>query len=185
MILISTNKSILPTIKSTFTQKVNALLELRNGWHFGEGVPVNFHAYQRLLEIIEVVKPFNFKKDIFPLIDGGVNLSLMINNQNEDLHAIEIIINPDLTIDLRHEIGIGAAYEVASAKEDITFEYLLQYIELIYYKCLSEYFPIPTITTSTNKDIKALPLETVPMMEEFQSLIWTASTPTETLSVAI
>lgn len=165
-------------------RKLYSFLQLKQGWHFGEGELIKIQALYKANEFIEIARNFpEYKIEIFPLIDGGINLSFMLD-VNDELHAIELIINPDLSLDLKHEIGFGENYKTIDEKENAMFEDVYMYLQLTYIQCLSESFPT-IITTALKDDIKVLPFATVLTMEASPLLTSTAYLPTITQSVAI
>lgn len=65
--------------------KINEFLELPNAWHYNEGYPPTKSVGDLTLSTCEIF--FDYKPEIFPLIFGGIQIELVIN---EISYEIEI-----------------------------------------------------------------------------------------------
>ncbi len=101
----------------------NQIVDLRKlsvGWHYGKGVPPSEEVIKQSLVIYNKIKlGFGrlFSLSVTPTMGGDVVLTVGLNNQ-----FIDIFINNDKTVDMKHESGFGADYTVIENKNDVSFE---------------------------------------------------------------
>jgi hypothetical protein len=93
-------------------EKIQSFRNLKLGWRYGEGGPVNEKVTKAAIELyckllVNLNFSQSFKVNAMPNADGGITLSYGHND-----NFIELVINPNLKIDLTLEKGIGADYDI-------------------------------------------------------------------------
>jgi hypothetical protein len=109
---------------SYIEDKIKSFGSLEEGWHFGEGTPASQEVINKTIEIYNLA--LHLACEVFPAIDGGINISF----QKED-KFIDFIINSNITIDYIYEIGIGFKYDEIEAIEDISMETVVEKIKMV------------------------------------------------------
>lgn len=88
----------LPKYRHTTQDKIKSFLNLRKGWHFGEGVPPSLEVVDCALKIVNQADFDDIKTNAFPGICG----ELLVTLYQGDV-CYEFIINTDLSIDFVEE----------------------------------------------------------------------------------
>lgn len=131
-IISYTNFDIENIFVGNINDKIASFRELNNGWDYGLGVPTTKETVNIAQSIAQIGKAKNFGIDAFPATDGGIVLNLYIE---EDF--IYVTINPNASLDLRHEKGIGEDYDIIEDIENISLEEIIEHLNAIYIKCFS------------------------------------------------
>jgi hypothetical protein len=156
--------------------KILSFGDLKKGWHFGEGDFIDQSVILKAIEIYSYGKENGFEAEAFPMIGGGINLSIYKNE-----HALDVVINTDLTIDLKHEEGIGANYETLIEKDNADYSDIYSFFTEIREACLSsESYQLNTTITEQGNGSKVLLLQT-PRTEEYPLLMQTVLSKTPDL----
>lgn len=148
-------------------KKIREFGKLELGWRYGEGVPAlenvmsaAINLYSELSFSADYFR--NIKTNAFPNADGGITLSFGFNDD-----FIELVINPDLKMDLTHEKGFGSNYDIVEELYDleinnsIVLTYLYRICNLLEQSILST-------TTKTKEDLIATYSKII--KEEYPSL---------------
>lgn len=148
-------------------KKLNEFRYLPEGWHYGQGVPIDTSVYDRAISLQKFISFIGFTAtDSFPGVDGDVMLTVYRGD-----HYIEISIEKNLSITLIHEKNDKEII----CKPDLDIDkakYLLLEIARSIWN-ISALFT-PSTTTGRKGDSPALPLK-IQAAEGFQSLIGAVS----------
>ena len=132
--------------------KLKEIACLKNGWHYGEGVPPSKKSLKKANILIEQITMSMFDVDVFPGIDGEI----MVTAYHKE-HYWEFTIESDQTV----------TYVYQRQKIDMSYEEGLSFndaIEILDAFCdniwnISESYT-PSITTKKDKNLKVSPLKT-------------------------
>lgn len=94
--------------------KIESFLTLPIGWDYGQGVPSTKNVTRKAKQIFSLAKLKGFSSEALPKTDGGI---IMVLAKGE--FFLDVVIKPDLTLDVRIEKGIGEEYEVLFEDEDV------------------------------------------------------------------
>ena len=138
--------SLSPSFKSfPETKATNSILkeiaELRYtpaGWDYGMGVAIEETVVQKALQVYESTCWMGFNVKVFPRSDGGITLSYSKVDS-----FLDVIINPDTTLNLVQEKGIGEDYKIICEKENANLDCVRTLLNLI----LSEECPSSELYT--------------------------------------
>ena len=140
------------------SRRILSFLELRDGWHYGEGRGATRLAVDLAIRIRDLLAPFNLDGiEVFPDVSGGILVSGYYYNG-----VFEIFCDADGELEVEHRIEQDTIFE----STDMQFEDLTEYLrrELWESMRLSDFF-IPNITAIRSDDLKVwyssahLPLE--------------------------
>lgn len=154
----SDNKSAFYNYSTNFyTEYDKTEIKIRNfslllmGWNYGEGDLIGFAVISKAIELYRFGKANGFNGDAFPMINGGINLSLYINE-----YALDITINTELKISIEVQKGLGQNYEVIDERENADYSDIYLLLNEIRTACsLSESCLLQGIITPVSKDSKA------------------------------
>lgn len=102
-------------------EKINHFLELKSGWHFGEGITPTETIAGKAKEFNLLGRRFGLRTDAFPGIDGSIAVTFYAGE-----HCLEVTINPDGSIDLSHEKGMGFEFDTVLYLENTGAGRILQ-----------------------------------------------------------
>ncbi len=138
--------------KDIVKMEIDSLSKLPYGWDFGSGETIGLLVVDKALEVYEQTNLMGFKIQSFPRSDGGITLSYALKD-----NFLDVIINPNLTLDLVQEKGIGANYEIVSEEDNVSITDLKKVLHLILSsECPSFELYQSGNTTKTKKDSKAI-----------------------------
>jgi hypothetical protein len=127
--------------------RIQSFKTLSHGWDYGDGDPINTRVINRAISIyIRVISAATgeLMTSASPTSNGGIILTFSYQDQ-----FIDVILKRNLTIDLRHEVGVGEDYEVEYEQSNAKF---IDLINLLSNLCSwSEPYTYKSIT-STNDD---------------------------------
>jgi hypothetical protein len=103
------------SVATTKTErKIESFRSLQHGWHFGEGGPLQDHRATMGKELLSTLTLLGLTKtDAFPGPNGELMLTAYIGDQ-----CLEILIQPDDTITINHEVGsvsVSSVYGLTAA----------------------------------------------------------------------
>lgn len=104
--------------------------ELFYGWDYGEGFAPSGPVINKAIWIYNSMKYLGLNVDVSPKTNGGLTLIFYIDD-----HFADIIINADLTIDVRTEVGIGADYEIGIEEHNIQTQRIQEVLIEILKRC--------------------------------------------------
>ena len=98
--------------KDGIIEKIEKYKRLPEGWDFGQGVGTLKSTAQKAIGLYNTIKQnlyhiAGIKWDVTPMSDGGLILLLCLG---EDV--LNLSINPNSTIDLTWEEGLGSKYVI-------------------------------------------------------------------------
>jgi hypothetical protein len=99
------------------------------GWDYGQGVPAAHNVILAIVNIYKLIRirfgqTYGFSS--IPLIDGGIQLTL-----DKDDNFVDIIVNPDLSLDFKQEKGYGSNFSIITSQEKAQLSYILQILCLL------------------------------------------------------
>ena len=97
-------------------QEIRSLVNLQEGWDYGEGKPPSKSTINKAIQIYNLAKNYKILTEIFPIGDGDICLSF---SQGEIF--VDVEIESDGSYNLCIEKGIGNKYTIEEDIEDITF----------------------------------------------------------------
>jgi hypothetical protein len=154
-------------VRDSVHEKIISFSELNAGWSFGNGKTISVDVVYKAVELYYFGKTNGFKGDAFPIENGGINLSFFV-----DEFALDIIINPNLKVDITYEKGLGQNYEIVDEKENADYADIYLFLnEIREAWMLSESFQLPGTITLPYEGFKAPLLLTQAEKEEYQ--LWT------------
>ena len=106
-----------------------AITDLSNlpiGWDYGTDGPVSHRIIHKALSVIDFIYPLIDNVEVMPFNYGGINL-IFANILDE--YFVDIRINPDMTIDVVLEKGIGINYSTILYESNSSIEYAKELIE--------------------------------------------------------
>ena len=106
-------------------KRIEYLKTLPIGWDFGYGIGTLKDVADKAIEIYERIEKENSKDiqyDATPMTDGGI--VLIVSKLGGD-DFFNLTINVDLTIDYRHEKGVGWQYDVLGEVEDESYDFII------------------------------------------------------------
>jgi hypothetical protein len=104
--------------QSPVAQKIERFAHLPHGWRYGEGGPIAGDVRETALQLHRRATALGlFRTDVVPSANGRIAFGVLF-----DQHFLEFVINPDLSIDLWHDLN---GEEVASA-EGLTLQQALR-----------------------------------------------------------
>ncbi|MEJ7694350.1 hypothetical protein [Daejeonella sp.] len=158
-----------PRLESNIPDQIRSLYELKDGWDFGAGKGISSSVIENACFLFNHFQKNEFDYAITPTSEGGVKITSKI-----DKNFFDITVNPDLTLDITHEIGEGADYETAFERENVRMDEIESYLnELLIKSCfLLERYTSENITP-LKKGLIAIHSETT--VAGYPSLTWTAS----------
>lgn len=110
-------------LSDNFTDDIRELKNLKDGWDFGDGIAISQDVIHNACYLYNHLNRPEFKYSCSPLSNGGIKITCQFY---EDF--IDLDINKDLSIDLIHEVGIGADYEVEYERKAIRIDDIEKYI---------------------------------------------------------
>ncbi len=140
--------------------EINSFQFLPIGWNYGEGFPPKIQTIAKAISIsrdLNVFTNFKFFTSVTPTTNGGIALTFDL-----DENFIDIILNDDNSIDLKHEKGVGVDYEIISSITNVSVEIIKEKLWNLLEHCTSD-----CIATENNDFTQFL--ET--MVAGYQSLI--------------
>lgn len=93
-------------------EEIRGLRDTPVGWDYGRGVVIEDTIVQKALHLYESTCCMGFKVKVFPRSDGGVTLSYSKGD-----NFLDIVINPNTTLSLIQEKGVGEDYEIVHEEE--------------------------------------------------------------------
>jgi len=158
--------------KNDIPQEIKNLSELKDGWDFGHWFGIHKKTIEKGCLIYNHFERNEFKYAVGPTSSGGIKITAQI-----DVHFLDLTINSDLTIDITHEIGIGADYDTVFEKKNVNMEEIETHLnELLIQSCfLSERYTSGSIIQSRNDSMETH-LKTSIMV--YPLLTWTAQSET-------
>ena len=127
---------------------IDSLLELPEGWHYGEGRGAARGAADTAREIDACFLRLDVRAiEVFPCLDGGI--LVCGRHKNED---VEVLCHQDgRLIDLCHEINDDPVHE----ESDITFQQAARYLEELSWEKKSSDWFTQDISAKTREGLKA------------------------------
>lgn len=135
--------------------------DLFDGWDYGEGVAPSKEVIIKSILIYEKTKNFGFNIDVVPKTNGGLILIFCIKD-----HFVDIAVNPDLTLDLRTEVVIGANYDIGIEVENLNIKRILEVLIETLQKCMSLEHYMSKNMYKQKEDFQAT--ASIPMEEAYQ-----------------
>ena len=138
--------------------RILSFLELRDGWHYGEGRGATRPAVDLAIRIKDLLTSFDLEEiEAFPDVNGGI---LVSGYCDDDI--FEIFCGADGNLEIEHRIEQDGVFESA----DVQFDDLAEYLRRKLWESmrLSDFF-IPSITAIRSDDLRVwyssaqLPLE--------------------------
>ena len=151
---------------------------LEKGWNYGQGDVIDDSIIKQALQVYKFGKDQGFDAEVFPIINGGIEISFIKGN-----NALDITINPDTIMDLTWEQGIGQDYEVLDEKENVDFEDLNYFFNKIREECLSSESFIYETITPINEDFRKQYSLTLQEMAESPLLIYCVSAKSDPVNI--
>jgi hypothetical protein len=103
-------------------KQLESFKDLKDGWDFGGGEAIAPLAITKAIQLYNLVKvTYQFDTEVHPLSSGGVNVLFFVDD-----YFLDIFIQPDTSMDLVEEKGIGANYEQLYEEEDVDMDTLKQ-----------------------------------------------------------
>lgn len=115
--------------------KIESLQDLPEGWDYGQGVPSSKSVARKAKQIFSLAKLRGFKSEALPTTGGGI---IMVLSKGD--FFLDVVVNPDLSLDVRIEKGIGSEFEVLFEDEDVSKADVLNLLndtKRLYLECLS------------------------------------------------
>ena len=104
---------------------IDELIEF-DGWHQGLGSNVKQEVMTVLKEVYKHCNYFQgLKCDVIPLYEGDV----LVNLSNGTANFVDLVINPNLTLETRVEQGMGANYDVLEESQNVDKDHFLSLIK--------------------------------------------------------
>jgi|SRR5208282_1668245 len=144
-------------------EKIQLFTKLQEGWNYGEGRVPSQSVIDRAIKIYRSGKQLGLDAEVFPLINGGIEISLY----RED-HFMDILVHEGGRLDFSYEVGIGERYNRVDYIENISIETIKQRLSELSKLCgASE--SSETTTIQLNGDL--FPVASSTAMGGFQLLI--------------
>ena len=109
--------------------KIQSFRDLPDGWDFGYGKAPSQFVIDIAIEIYRFGKNLGLNTEVFPIVDGSLEISLYMRD-----HFMDCLIQENGQIEFSYEIGIGEKYETILQIENISLikikEYLIELPEL-------------------------------------------------------
>ena len=115
--------------QSETESKIRSFASLPVGWDFGDGGPISDAVIEKAIDVLAACLPHDMESNAFPGYDG-ILLSFYGGSEHHD-HCIDLDIQSDLSIDLTHDVGIGADYDTVEEIENVDLETAKQRIASI------------------------------------------------------
>lgn len=100
-------------------EKIKTFKTYKEGWNYGEGEAINADVIDKS---INLVKRLSFKlpydSSIFPTPHTNGAISTSFSRRQS---FVDVIVNKNLSIDIKEEEGYGENYEVVLEKENVTY----------------------------------------------------------------
>ena len=127
-------------------KQLQSFKDLKDGWDFGGGEAIAPVAITKAIQLYNLVKvTYQFDTEVHPLSNGGVNVLFFVDD-----YFLDILIQPDTSMDLVEEKGIGATYEQLYEEEDVDMDTLKQrFNNLLASKKTSWLSFVPSISENT------------------------------------
>lgn len=153
---------------SDFEDKLKSLNKPA-GWDYGQGEEITNEVINHACVVFNYIEKPNIKYSVVPNTQGGIKITSKIGSDN----FLDIRINPDLTLDLIHEVGIGVDYEILCEEDGVSIAFIENYLNYLLSKLcfLSEPY-IATSSIPTKEDLTATSLRTIEAAS--QSSVWIA-----------
>ncbi len=103
--------------------KIDEFSNLPEGWDFGQGIATLSAVALKAKQIVEAVDKIfeDVEYDTTPMTDGGLILILKMDNE-----FIDVTINTDLSLDMRHEKGIGVEYDIIFEMYNVSIDQIIK-----------------------------------------------------------
>jgi hypothetical protein len=105
-------------------KQLQSFKDLKDGWDFGGGEAIAPVAITKAIQLYNLVKvTYQFDTEVHPLSNGGVNVLFFVDD-----YFLDILIQPDTSMDLVEEKGIGATYEQLYEEEDVDNDLIIYWL---------------------------------------------------------
>jgi len=150
------------------SEKIDSFGEVANGWNFGEGVSATKETISIAKDIKKYGDFYRLNVDAHLSIDGAIYLVFSRKGNN---NFIDVTIEPDNTMSIKHENGFGANYDVVFQKTNATINDIVIKLQAL---CnISESCTYET-TVKQREDSPVYALETRQTMVGYPFLDWIA-----------
>ena len=137
-------------------EQINELGNLEAGWDCGRGSAISKDVIAGAIKIANLILAYDLKSEVHPNSNGGINIGLY----SDDIF-LDIIINPDLSISLVKEAGIGFDYTTIFEEENVSEDELISQTKILAFENSFQCFSFEQYTfgdtTHTNDDLAETP----------------------------
>jgi hypothetical protein len=152
--------------------KIRSFGSLPEGWDFGIGDPAPNEVIESAIVLYRKGTIMGLRADAFPGTGGAVYVAFY-----KGIDTLEVCINPDVSVTITVERGIGMDFEELDYKEGLTFLETIDYLNhfAVENRCNSSEPYIAISTTRNDNDSRVIVSRTT--MEVFQLSTLNASPP--------
>lgn len=137
-------------VYDSIIEKLYSFLSLEEGWNYGEGESIDISVVYKAEELYYLISSKGFETDVFPTLNGGVNLSFSSKRTTDNF--IEITIEKNGNITLVREKRIGSNANILFEKENAIQDDIIQLIHQIENECIFIAYLISGSTIMSKKD---------------------------------
>ncbi len=127
-----------------------------SGWDFGQGEEIGITTISIAMQTCNVGFSYGLEVESHPTTNGGICLVFSLS---PGIFFLDVYVNPDGTLDLREEMGIGADYEIIKDEKNVIFADVERALIETKTKCLTSGYYQSGDTPKKNSAFKAIPSE--------------------------